>query len=301
MSRHKVTINYCLLIEPPRRPSFGGWKRFMDMTTPCRSKEGIESCLMRRQYHDHLCLRHPIYILHSHIGTLHLRLYTRNDNAGSSRLLSCTNLCQRSSSTLLFLVNVSKTNSRPERLALPGFVDNTVKLIHLVNMLANYSSAKDQSKDYSYLLQRQSLGFVNHEPHECDADKAEAAPNEENLRLKIGVFGVHHVWCRVGNREVEKPVAGGGHGQSLGTDFEREQLSCYDPGHRSPGRCEEKDVDADESDCSLLGSQVFEGGHCTGDGDDELAGGHTSRGQYSSLNLTAPQDILEKDGVKLTR
>lgn len=36
-------------------------------------------------------------------------------------------------------------------------------------------------EDYSYLFQGQSLGFVDHEIHERDADEAETAPNEEDL------------------------------------------------------------------------------------------------------------------------
>lgn len=38
-------------------------------------------------------------------------------------------------------------------------------------------------------LKRQVLGFVDEEPHECDADEATAKPDEENLGLEISVPG----------------------------------------------------------------------------------------------------------------
>ncbi len=74
-----------------------------------------------------------------------------------------------------------------ERFRLPGLRDNTVELVDL--------------------LEGEALGLVDHEPHECDADEAEAAPDEEHGGLQVGVAGtaVDHIWGGIGNGEVEQP------------------------------------------------------------------------------------------------
>lgn len=47
---------------------------------------------------------------------------------------------------------------------------------------------------------------------ECGKDvQAEAAPNEEDLRLQVGVVLVDHVRRGVGDGEIEEPVRRGGH------------------------------------------------------------------------------------------
>jgi len=63
------------------------------------------------------------------------------------------------------------------------------------------------------LLQTESLGLVDHEVDEGNADEAEATPNEEDLGLKVGVAWtiVHKVWSGVSDGPVEQPVGGGGH------------------------------------------------------------------------------------------
>lgn len=42
--------------------------------------------------------------------------------------------------------------------------------------------------------------------HKKDADEAETSPDEEHLRLQVGVIGVNHVGSRVSNSPVEQPV-----------------------------------------------------------------------------------------------
>ena len=87
------------------------------------------------------------------------------------------------------------------------------------------------------LLQGQTLGLVNHEVDESDADEAEAAPDEEDLGLQVGVAGalVDHVGGGVGDGPVEEPVGGGGHGEGLGADLEGEDLAGDNPGDWTPG------------------------------------------------------------------
>jgi hypothetical protein len=55
---------------------------------------------------------------------------------------------------------------------------------------------------------------------------------------------------------------GSGHGQTLRTGLKREHLSGHDPRDRTPRTGEEKDVDADERDSSLLRRKIG----CTCDG-----------------------------------
>lgn len=45
------------------------------------------------------------------------------------------------------------------------------------------------------LLERKTLGLVDHAPDEEDAHEAETAPDEEHLRTKIGIAwtGIDHV------------------------------------------------------------------------------------------------------------
>ena len=112
------------------------------------------------------------------------------------------------------------------------------------------------------LLERKTLGLVDHGPREEDANEAAAAPDEEDLRLEVNTLWwrsrivVDQVWCRVGNGPVEKPVRGCGHGKRLGADLEREDLSSDDPCYWTPRAGEEENVDADEGNCGLLSGLV---------------------------------------------
>lgn len=137
------------------------------------------------------------------------------------------------------------------------------------------------------LLKRKTLGLVDHEVDECDAEEAACEPDEEDLRLEIGISRapVDEVGCRVSDSPVQEPICGGGHGERLCTNLEREDLSCHDPGDWSPGGSEEEDVDADESNGSLLRGEVL-GEHtsvcvlagCGGteDSNEKLADGHSN-------------------------
>ena len=118
------------------------------------------------------------------------------------------------------VLNVLEADGRHEALALPRLADLEVKLVDL--------------------LEGQTLGLVDHEVDEGDADEAEAAPDEEDLGLQVGVARalVDHVGGGVGDGPVEEPVGGGGHGEGLGADLEGEDLAGNDPGDRTPGACD---------------------------------------------------------------
>lgn len=145
------------------------------------------------------------------------------------------------------------------------------------------------------LLEGETLGLVDHAPDEEDADEAASAPDEEDLCAHVGVARavVDHVRGGVSNGEVEEPVAGGGHGERLGTDLEREDLTSNDPGNWTPRAGEEEDVDADECDQGLLGSQVLNTSDSTGNSDDELADSHTDGTEEEEVAATPLLDEVE--------
>jgi len=136
------------------------------------------------------------------------------------------------------------------------------------------------------LLKRKALGLINHEVHESDTQEAASEPDEEDLRLQVCVSGtpVDEVRSGVRNCPVEKPVGGRGHGETLGADLERKDLTGHDPGDGTPGGGEEEDVDADECDAGLLGfevlaedrsvGRVLASGGRTEDGDEKLRDCH---------------------------
>ncbi len=136
------------------------------------------------------------------------------------------------------------------------------------------------------LLKGKALRLINHKVDEGNTQKAAGEPDEEDLGLEIGITRapVDEIGCGVGDRPVQEPVGGGGHGERLGSDFQRKDLAGYDPGDRTPGRGEEEDVDADEGDGCLLSTEVLgedgpvwvlaRGGGAQ-DGDEKLADGHT--------------------------
>lgn len=115
------------------------------------------------------------------------------------------------------ILNILKANGGHEIVRLPGLGDLGVKFVDL--------------------LERQTLGLVDHKVDEGDADEAEAAPDEEDLGLQIRVAwaGVDHVGRGVGDGPVQEPVGGGRHGEGFGADFEREDLARHDPGDGAPG------------------------------------------------------------------
>lgn len=127
-------------------------------------------------------------------------------------------------------------------------------------------------------LEGESLGLGNAEVGEDEAADASGSPDEEHLDTEVSVAstGVDEVGSGITNTEVPEPVGGGGHGHSLGTDVEREDLAGDDPGNWSPSSSEEGDVDADEGDQDLLSGQVGVRDGNTDDGDDVLAEEHTS-------------------------
>lgn len=115
------------------------------------------------------------------------------------------------------ILNILETNRGDETVRLPRLGDLGVEFVDL--------------------LERQALGLVDHEVDEGDADEAEAAPDEEDFGLQVGVAraGVDHVGRGVGDGPVQEPVGGGRHGEGFGAHFEREDLARHDPGDGAPG------------------------------------------------------------------
>lgn len=148
------------------------------------------------------------------------------------------------------------------------------------------------------LLESKTLGLVDEEVDEGNAQEAAAEPDEEDLGLEVGVAlaVVDEVGGRVGNGPVEEPVGGGAHGEGLGTGLEGEDLAGDDPGKGTPGSGEEEDVDADESDGGLLSGEVLDVddsigglacGNGTNNGNDELRDAHAD-GAPEEKRTTSP-------------
>lgn len=175
----------------------------------------------------------------------------------------------------LHVLNVLEGDGRDKARGLPGLGALAVELVDL--------------------LEGETLGLVDHAPDEEDADEAASAPDEEDLGAQVGVTGavIDHVRGGVSNGEVEEPVAGSGHGERLGTDLERENLTGNDPGDWAPGAGKEEDVDADECDQSLLGSHVLNTSDSTGNSDDELADSHTDGTEEEEVAATPLLDKVE--------
>lgn len=138
------------------------------------------------------------------------------------------------------------------------------------------------------LLEGKTLGLVDHAPDEEDADEAASTPDEEDLGTHVGIARtrVDHVRSGVSNGEVEKPVASSGHGEGLGADLEREDLSSDNPGDWAPRAGEEEDVDADKCNQSLLGRHVVNTSNGTSNGDNELADSHTDGTEEEEVAAT---------------
>ena len=73
---------------------------------------------------------------------------------------------------------------------------------------------------------------------------------------------------------VPEPIGGRGESDTTGAHGQRIDFTNHDPGTRTPGGGEEKDVDTDEGDHGLDGIGIL-AVHGSGNGDDELADDHT--------------------------
>src|SRR5690554_7388467 len=85
------------------------------------------------------------------------------------------------------------------------------------------------------LLERETLGLRDEEVGEEQAADTGGTPDEEHLGTEIALTGVNHVGGDVADGEVPEPVGGGGEGNTLGTDGEREDLADNDPTTGTPG------------------------------------------------------------------
>lgn len=156
--------------------------------------------------------------------------------------------------TLFRGTGITEADLGTELLAQPRLVDHLIQLIHL--------------------LERQTFRLVDHEPDEQKADAAERSPDEEDFGLQIGVLRVHEVRGRIGDGKVQEPVGRRGHGEGLGTDFEREELACHDPCDGTPAGREVVDVDAHKRNGRALCGEILRARHRACDGYDELADAH---------------------------
>lgn len=146
----------------------------------------------------------------------------------------------------------------------------------------------DLGVEFVDLLERKALGLVDGKVDESAANQTESTPDEEHLGSQIGVTWsrVYHVGSGVGNGPVEKPVGGRGHGEGLGTCFEREELSGHDPRHWTPRGGEEENVDAHKGDEDLVGDERGLPGGGTDDGDNQLADAHTNGSKHEKWTTT---------------
>lgn len=113
------------------------------------------------------------------------------------------------------LSDLLEGHGRDEALGLPRLGDLGVQLVDL--------------------LEGETLGLVDHQVDEGNADEAEGTPQEEHLGLQTSITraNVDKVGGGVGNSPVEQPIRGGSHGQRLGADLEREDLTSDDPSDRT--------------------------------------------------------------------
>lgn len=171
------------------------------------------------------------------------------------------------------ILDLGVRDGRHESLGLPRLGDLGVELIDL--------------------LEREAFGLVDEEVDEGAADEAEAAPDEEDLGLQVGVAwaGVDHVRGGVGDGPVEQPVGRGRHGQGLGARLEREELACHDPRDGTPGAGEEEDVYTYEGDQDLVRDE--RAGRGADDGDDELTDAHADGAEEEQRSTTPFLDHVE--------
>lgn len=149
-----------------------------------------------------------------------------------------------------------------------------------------------------HLLKAETLGLIDHEPDEEDAEEAAREPHEEDLGLQVGIAlpVVDEVRGRVGDGPVQQPVRRRGYAEGLGAGREGEDLARDNPAEGTPGRGEEGDVDASEGHRRPLPSQarhvdlavvVLAGRHRAGDGDDQLRDAHAD-GSPEEQGTSAP-------------
>jgi hypothetical protein len=87
------------------------------------------------------------------------------------------------------ILNVLERDGRNEARRLPRLADLAIELVDL--------------------LERETLGLIDHSPDEEDADEAASTPDEEDLSTEVGISRavIDHVGGSVSDGEVKKPVA----------------------------------------------------------------------------------------------
>lgn len=171
-----------------------------------------------------------------------------------------------------------------------------LKLLSVVNgrnPANRVPSAGNLGVKFINLLKGKTLGLVNASVNKHTTDKAESTPDEEHLRLEVGISrsAVHHVRSSVGNSPVEQPVGGGGDGETLGASLEGEQFTGDDPGNGAPGTGEEEDVDAHEGNEDLVRDIGVDG--CANDCDNELRDAHSDSTEHEQRTATPFLDHVE--------
>lgn len=169
------------------------------------------------------------------------------------------------------------------------------------------------------LLEGETLGLRDEEVGVDKGTGAERSPDEEDLGLEVTLVSVDHVGgddsddlyegsqqgiqfffffshpCRGETYAVPEPVRGSGQSNTTGTDGQRVDLADDDPGTRTPGAGEEKDVNADEGDFRADGTLVA-AVDSSDNGDNELADNHAQSTPEEKSTTTELFHGVEGDG-----
>lgn len=167
---------------------------------------------------------------------------------------------------LLVLVVSTKVGLWNEAGGLPGLVN---LFVHLID-----------------ILEGKTLSLVDECPDEGDTDEAASTPDKEDLCLQVGIARtfIDHIGGGETDSEVEKPVGSSGHGETLCTDLEREDLTSDNPCDGTPRDGKEENVEADESNENLVGNICED---CdTDNSNNELADTHPNGSQQKKTAAT---------------
>ena len=107
-----------------------------------------------------------------------------------------------------------------------------------------------------HLFKGESLGFRYKEVSKDETTRAETTPQEEDVGLEIALVFTNHVRRDDGDDGIPKPIRRTGKGNTAGADGNRENFTSNDPCTRSPRGSEEENVDADEGNLSIDGTDI---------------------------------------------
>lgn len=85
-----------------------------------------------------------------------------------------------------------------------------------------------------------TLGLIHKEVCPEETTAAKSAPNEEHLGSQMSLVRIHHVWSDDGDDTVPEPVACHTHGDTAGSDIQREHFADNDPRAGTPVEAKKK-------------------------------------------------------------